>query len=399
MENANLEKKEKEEEETNVQTWDDMNLDTNILRGIFAYGFEKPSDIQKKSIPKIIAGKDVIAQAQSGMGKTAAFSISTLHRIDVSKPVVQAFLLSPTHELVKQTCAVITALGSCVEGLRIKTLIGGTSVQEDRQSIEENAPHVIVGTAGRVYDMLRRRYVSGDNIKILVLDEADEMLSQGFSDQIYNIYQQLNSEIIQVVLFSATLPAEILEMTKKFMRNPVRICMETEKLNLECIKQYYIALHNDQMKYETLKDLFAAISVSQCIIYCNSIKRVTDLQQAMLNDGFSVCAIHGSMDKGERDTEFSKFRTGSYRVLISSNVTARGIDIQHVSVVINFDIPKCPHTYLHRIGRSGRWGRKGMAINFVTHRDRYIMQNIEEHYKITIDELPSNVEEHTRACL
>jgi len=392
---------EKEEEiiiQKEVQTWDEMGLDPNILRGIYAYGFEKPSDIQKKSIPMIVSGRDVIAQAQSGMGKTAAFSISALQRIDISKPTIQAFLLSPTHELVKQTCAVITSLGAFLPGLRIKTLIGGTSVQEDKQSIDNGSPHVIVGSAGRLCDMLRRRYISGSDVKILVLDEADVMLSEGFSEQIYQIFQYMTNEI-QVAIFSATMPDEILDMTSKFMRNPVRIVMEVEKLNLECIKQYYIALYNDQMKYETLKDLFAAISVSQCIIYCNSIKRVTDLQQAMLNDGFSVCSIHGSMDKSERETEFSKFRNGSYRVLISSNVTARGIDIQHVSVVINFDVPKCPHTYLHRIGRSGRWGRKGMAINFVTQRDRYIMRSIEDHYKITIDELPSNVEEHTRGCL
>jgi len=381
-----------------IENWDDIELDPNILRGIYSYGFEKPSDIQKKSIPEIISGKDVIAQAQSGMGKTAAFSISTLQRIDISKSEVQAFILSPTHELVKQTNAVITALGSCMPGLRIKTMMGGTSIHEDKQNMDENTPHVVVGSAGRVYDMLRRRYMSGEYVKMLVLDEADEMLSQGFSDQIYNIFQQLSSEP-QVVLFSATLPDEILAMTSRFMRNPVKIVMEVEKLNLECIQQYYIALSNDAMKYDTLKDLFSAISVSQCIIYCNSIKRVMDLQDAMLKDGFSVCAIHGSMEKSEREHEFSKFRTGSYRVLISSNVTARGIDIQHVSVVINFDIPKCPHTYLHRIGRSGRWGRKGMAINFVTHRDRYIMRNIENFYKITIEELPSNVEEHTRACL
>jgi translation initiation factor 4A len=394
--NANEEKEKEKESENKIENWDDIELNPQILRGIYAYGFEKPSDIQKKSIPVIISGKDVIAQAQSGMGKTAAFSISTLQRIDVTKNETQAFMLAPTHELVKQTCNVITALGASIPQLRIKTMIGGTSIQEDKQNIDEHVPHVIVGSAGRLYDMLRRRYLSAESVKLLVLDEADEMLSQGFSQQIYNIFQYLNSDIIQVVLFSATLPDEILEITSKFMRNPVRIVMEAEKLNLECIKQYYVALHNDPMKYDTLKDLFSAISVSQCIIYCNSINRVKDLHDAMLKDGFSVGAIYGSMDKTEREKEFSQFRSGNYRVLISSNVTARGIDIQHVSVVINFDIPKCPHTYLHRIGRSGRWGRKGMAINFVTSRDTYIMRNIENHYKITMEELPANFEEHTR---
>jgi translation initiation factor 4A len=215
------------------------------------------------------------------------------------------------------------------------------------------------------------------------------MLSQGFKEQIYNIFQHFNSNI-QVAIFSATMPPDILDLTSKFMRNPIRIIMKTEELNLECIKQYYIALPNDHAKYDTLKDLFATISVSQVIIYCNSVKRVSDLYHAMTDEGFSVCHIHSSMDKTHREKEFLAFKSGSYRVLISTNLTARGIDIQQVSTVINFDIPNCPNTYLHRIGRSGRWGRKGMAINFVTRWDINYMKQIEEHYKISIEELPDN---------
>ena len=379
-------------EEPFIENWDELNLKDDLLRSIYAYGFEKPSDIQKKSIPQIIKGKDVIAQAQSGMGKTGAFSISTLQIIDMKKPKIQAILLAPTHELVKQTQNVIKSLGSMFPDLNVKTLIGGTSIQEDADSIRKNCPHIIVGCAGRVYDMFRRKYINGKDIKIMVLDEADEMLSRGFKEQIYNIFQFMN-ENIQVALFSATLPADILELTTKFMREPVKITMEVEKLNLECIKQYYIAMRNDSDKYDTLKDLFSLISVSQCIIYCNSVRRVSELYKAMTDEGFSVCCIHSSMDKVERDREFHNFRNGGYRVLISSNVTARGIDIQQVSSVINFDITKCPHTYLHRIGRSGRWGRKGMAINFVTKQDIPIMKKIENYYGINMEELPANFSE------
>jgi len=216
------------------------------------------------------------------------------------------------------------------------------------------------------------------------------MLSHGFKDQIYNIFQHF-PENIQVALFSATLPDDILTLTNKFMRNPVKIIMKKEELNLECIQQSYIALQDDFQKYDTLKDLFSIISVNQSIIYCNSVKRVIDLQKAMSDDGFSVCCIHSSMDKSDRDKIFSQFRKGEHRVLISSNITARGIDVQQVSTVINFDIPKCVHTYLHRIGRSGRWGRKGLAINFITKRDIHLMQKIESHYKITIEELQSTI--------
>jgi translation initiation factor 4A len=382
-----------------IINWDDLideNFDdkitpisTDLLRGIYAYGFEKPSDIQTKAIPTVLSGRDIIAQAQSGMGKTGAFSIGTLGIIDVNKPKLQALLMAPTHELVKQTHNVIKSIGSNLPGLKVKTLIGGTSIQDDADDIKKSCPHIIVGTAGRIYDMFRRKYIQSKDIKILVLDEADEMLSSGFKDQIYNIFQFM-TENIQVALFSATLPDDILELTKKFMRNPVEIRMEAEKLNLECITQYYIALRHDGDKYDTLKDLFSTISVSQCIIYCNSIHRVTDLYRAMMEEGFSVCYIHSSMDKVERDKAFQNFRSGSFRVLISSDVTARGIDIQQVSTVINFDITKCPHKYLHRIGRSGRWGRKGMAINFVTKQDIEIMRKIERHYNIEIKELPAS---------
>lgn len=371
-----------------MENWDELNIKTDLLRGIYAYGFEKPSEIQKKSIPIMIQGKDVIAQAQSGMGKTGAFSISTLELIDCSKSKLQALLLAPTHELAKQTLNVIKSLGSMFPQLVVKNLIGGTSIQDDAEDIRNNCPHIIVGCAGRVYDMFHRKYISSKDIRLLVLDEADEMLSRGFKDQIYNIFQFMN-ENIQVALFSATLPAEIMALTKKFMRNPVEITMEVEKLNLECIKQYYIAMRDDNDKYDTLKDLFSAISVSQCIIYCNSVKRVSELHKAMVEEGFSVCCIHSSMDKVERHKEFNNFRTGGYRVLISSNVTARGIDIQQVSTVINFDITKDPHTYLHRIGRSGRWGRKGVAINFITKYDVPVMKRIESYYGINMEELPA----------
>lgn len=370
-------------------SWDVLNIRDDILRGIYSYGYEKPSDIQKMSIPVIMSGKDVIAQAQSGMGKTGSFSIGALHRIDVSKNQTQALLLAPTHELVKQTNVVLSALGSCIQGLRTKVLIGGQSIQEDAEDIRKSAPHIIIGTAGRVCDMLRRRYLNGHYMRIIVLDEADEMLSHGFKQQIYTIFQHCSSDA-QVALFSATLPPDIMELTDKFMRAPECITMETEKLNLEAIKQYYIAVQNDFIKFDALKDLFSSISVSQCIIYCNSVKRVSDLCKAMLEDGFAVGCIHSSMSSSERATEFAKFRSGQYRVLISSNVTARGIDVQQVSTVINFDIPRDPHTYLHRIGRSGRWGRKGMAINFVTRQDVHIMKKLEGYYKINIEELPTN---------
>jgi translation initiation factor 4A len=237
--------------------------------------------------------------------------------------------------------------------------------------------------------MIRRRAINVHDVKLFVLDEADEMLSHGFKDQIYNIFQYF-SDSVQVALFSATVPDEMLIVANKFMRNPETIRVENERLSLAGIQQYFAALQDDNAKYEMLKQIFGQLSVNQSIIYANSVGRVTDLYDSMIRDGFSVCCIHSSMRKEDREKAFYEFRTGVYRVLISSNVTARGIDIQQVSTVINFDIPNCVHNYLHRIGRSGRWGRKGLAINFITRQDVSMLKRIESHYKTDIKELPEN---------
>lgn len=373
-----------------VKNWDELDLDSKLLRGIFAYGFEKPSPIQQKAIKPIIEGRDVIAQAQSGTGKTATFTIGALQRINVAQHKTQVLILSPTRELATQTSNVISNIGCFLEGLKIQTIFGGSSIEEGSSFSSKNVPHIICGCPGKVFDMMRKDKISSTNIKLIILDEADEMLSTGFKDQVYNIFQFLNDDV-QVCLLSATLPHEIVSITQKIMRNPIKISVKLEQLTLEGIRQFFIAIDDDRQKYLTLKDLFSFISLSQCIIYCNSIKRVEDLYEAMSEDEFPVCRIHSNMEKSQRDKAFNEFRNGNSRVLISSNVTARGIDIQQVSIVINFDIPKCVHTYLHRIGRSGRWGRKGVGINFITRRDIGQLKRIEEHYATQINEMPQDI--------
>jgi len=386
------------EENTNEETvldeinsWDEIDIDKNLLRGIFAYGFENPSPIQKKAIMPLIQGRDVIAQAQSGTGKTAAFSIGALSKIDLKLNETQVIILSPTRELTIQTASVVKGLGVMLEGLRVQSLFGGSSYEDSGSFLKRTEPHIICGCPGRINDLMRREKISTRNVKMVILDEADEMLSAGFKDQVYNIFTNFN-ENIQVALFSATIPANLYSIIDKIMREPVRIIVRSEMLTLEGISQFYVAVDDDRQKYATLKHIFSFISMSQCIIYCNSVKRVTDLYEAMCEDGFPVCCIHSNMDKTARERSFNDFKSGQSRVLISSNVTARGIDIQQVSIVINFDLPKCIHTYLHRIGRSGRWGRKGVGINFVTRRDVYKMREIEQHYACEVKELPSNLD-------
>ena len=370
-------------------TWEDIDeLKTQLLRGIYAYNFEKPSHIQQRAILPVIHGRDVIAQAQSGTGKTGAFGVATLQVVDCTKTEIQALIMAPTRELAKQIHDVITNLGSQMAGLRVQLLVGGTSTDEDARILKTDTPHIGVGCPGRVHDMIRRRYINARTIRLLVLDEADEMLSAGFKDQIYNIFQFLNNDV-QVCLFSATMPQELHSLSEKFMRNPIKILVQSEMLTLEGICQYYVGLDDDEGKFATLQDLFKTISMSQSIIYCNSVKRVSDLTEAMVLKGFPACCIHSGMEKDARDEAYSDFKCGKYRVLISSDVTARGIDIQQVSTVINFDLPRSVHTYLHRIGRSGRWGRKGTGISFVTRRDVKQLKDIETFYSTNICELPS----------
>jgi len=374
-----------------INSWDELEIDSLLLRGIYSYGFEVPSIIQQQAIKPLIMKKDIVVQAQSGTGKTATFTIGALANVDVKDNNTQVLVLSPTKELTIQTAKVFTGLGSMMEGLRVQALYGGSVVEEGSTFSNKKTPHVICGCPGRVFDMMRRNRISSKKIKLVILDEADEMLSAGFKEQVYNIFQYFSSTI-QVALVSATLPDSINAIIEKIMRNPVRISVKREALTLEGIAQYYIAVDDDRQKYATLKDLYGLISISSSIIYCNSVKRVQDLYEAMKEDDFSVCRIHSGMDKEERAKAFDDFRCGRTRVLISSNVTARGIDIQQVSVVVNFDIPKCVNVYLHRIGRSGRWGRKGIGINMITRRDVAKLKEIEQHYATQISEMPGNLD-------
>jgi translation initiation factor 4A len=374
-----------------INSWDELEINPKLLRGIYAYGFEKPSPIQQQAIKPLIMGKDIVVQAQSGTGKTATFTIGALSNVDVSDNNTQVLVLSPTKELTIQTAKVFESLGGMIEGLRVQALYGGSVVEEGSTFSNKKTPHVICGCPGRVFDMMRRNRISSKKIKLVILDEADEMLSSGFKEQVYNIFQYFSSTI-QVALVSATLPDSINAIVEKIMRNPVRISVKREMLTLEGISQYYIAVDDDRQKYATLKDIYSSITMSSSIIYCNSVKRVQDLYEAMKEDDFSVCRIHSGMDKEERAKAFNDFKSGSTRVLISSNVTARGIDIQQVSVVVNFDVPKCVNTYLHRIGRSGRWGRKGVGINMITRRDVAKLKEIEQHYSTQISEMPGNLD-------
>ncbi|KAI9363936.1 eukaryotic initiation factor 4A-III-like protein [Zopfochytrium polystomum] len=305
-----------------IASFDSMKLKEDLLRGIYAYNFEKPSAIQQRAIGPIINKRDVIAQAQSGTGKTATFSISVLQNINTSSRETQALILSPTRELATQIQGVILALGDYMN-VQCHACIGGTSIGEDIRKLDYGQ-HVISGTPGRVFDMINRRHLRTQHIKMLVLDEADEMLNKGFRDQIYDIYRYLPPRT-QVVLLSATLPHEVLEMTTKFMTDPVRVLVKRDELTLEGIKQFFVAVEKEEWKFDTLCDLYETLTITQAVIFCNTRRKVEWLTQKMREANFTVASMHGEMPQKERDAIMQDFRQGSSRVLITTDVWARGI--------------------------------------------------------------------------
>lgn len=369
-------------------TFEDMKLKSNLLKGIYGYGFEAPSAIQSRAIMQIITGKDTIAQAQSGTGKTATFSIGMLEVIDTKSKELQSIILSPTRELAVQIQNVVKQLGSYMN-IQTHGCIGGTHLGDDIKKLQQGQ-QIISGTPGRVVDMIKRRSLITRNVKMLILDEADELLTKGFKEQIYEIYKTLPATV-QVVVVSATLTREVIEMTGKFMNNPTKILVKRDEVSLEGIKQYQIQCEKEEWKFDTLCDLYDNLTITQAVIFCNTKVKVNWLSEQMKKQNFTVVAMHGDMKQDERDSIMNDFRTGNSRVLISTDVWARGIDVQQVSLVINYDLPLDKENYIHRIGRSGRFGRKGVAVNLITKDDTTEIRDIERYYSIKIREMPGNI--------
>ena len=369
------------------ESFDDLDIKSNLLRGIYGNGYEIPSAIQQKAIRPVIDGRDIIAQAQSGTGKTATFSIGVLERIEETLDETQSIILAHTRELALQIETVIQKLTKYMD-VTLNLSVGGTPVRQNIDELLKN-PHIVIGTPGRVLDMINKKALNTKYLKILVLDEADEMLSKIFSNQIYDIFRFLPNNI-QVGLFSATMTPEFFSLSDCFMRNPVKILVKNDELTLEGIKQYYINLEHNEYKFDTLCDLYDVCNISQTIIYCNSRSMVEDLYNKLSETDFSATCIHGDLSQEERNKIMEDFRNGSSRILISTDLLSRGIDIQQISLVINYDIPNNIDSYIHRIGRSGRYGRKGTSINFLTRYDLKKMKDIEEYYSTIIEELPAD---------
>jgi translation initiation factor 4A len=383
-------------EPTRYSSFDDMPLHASVLRGVYSAGFERPSPIQQRAIGAIIRGGDVIAQAHSGTGKTAAFSIGVLQRLDMRCRDPQALILAPTRELAEQIHDNFAMFGAFMQprsasggsAPRLSSLFVGQSQRAiDVQALRDGVLAAI-GTPGRVADLIRRSALRVDKLRVMVLDEADEMLSVNFADQIHDVFRFVPRDV-QLCLFSATMPDGVLELCTKFMRNPTRILIPQERQTLEGIKQFFVSL-DDTSKLDALLDLYESVSIAQSVVFCNTRRRVEWVASRLSAEHHTVASLHASMDAAERGLVMRAFKRGESRVLVTTDLVARGIDVQHVNYVINFDVPLNRECYLHRIGRSGRYGRRGVAINFVAPAEATLLREIEDHYHTAVDELPED---------
>ncbi len=381
-----IEEEEAKKSEFYCENFEKMELDDRVLHGVYSYGFDKPSIVQSRAIKAVKTRQDCIVQAQSGTGKTATFSIGTLSNIDFEIKSCQAIILAPTRELADQIHKVISALAHYT-GAKISLCVGKMRLDDNIKQSQ-----IVVGTTGRVFDCINRGSIDVSKIRMLVMDEADEMLSEGFKVQVYEIFQKLPDDI-QVCLFSATLSPEVIEVSNNFMEEPLKILIKQEFVTLKGISQFYVNCIKDEYKLEILLDVYKRYMYSQSIVYVNSKNKCCWLASELIRRNHTVLYIDSSMQQKERSRIMREFRNGTCRILITTNLLSRGIDIQGVNLVINYDLPNPNNieSYVHRIGRCGRYGRKGVAINFITPNDFYIIQNIRRYYSTTIEELPENL--------
>jgi len=370
-------------------SFEEMNLSENLMRGIFAYGFEKPSAIQTKGIMPISEGRDVLAQAQSGTGKTGTFVIGALSRIDESIKKPQVLVLVHVRELAIQITNVASALGDKM-GVKVLCAVGGNPLRDDIRMLE-NGCQFVVGTPGRVYDLVSRNALDRSEIRVLILDEADQMLDDLFYKQVMCILEKGFPEKTRVALFSATMPDQVVEVANKILNDPVRILIPPDSVRLDGIQQFYINLDREDHKFECICDLYKNLNISQAVIFCNKRQKAEVLAEKMSAQGYPVTCLHGELEKPERTRRMKDFVSGNTRVMVATDIIARGIDVQQISLVINYELPMNRENYVHRIGRAGRYGRKGTTINLLLPEEEAMMTDICEHYTMKVTTLPENI--------
>ena len=372
---------------TKGNDFEEFCIKRELLMGIFEKGWEKPSPIQEASIPVALLGKDVLARAKNGTGKTGAFIIPVLQRVDTSLNHIQALIIVPTRELALQTSQICIELSKHIKA-RVMVTTGGTNLKDDIMRIYENV-HIIIATPGRILDLMDKKVAKVDKCKILVLDEADKLLSQDFKGLLDSVIAHLPKDR-QILMYSATFPLTVENFMKKHLHDPYELNLMDE-LTLKGVTQYY-AFVQERQKVHCLNTLFSKLQINQSIIFCNSTQRVELLAKKIAELGYSCYYIHAKMSQPHRNRVFHDFRNGLCRNLVCSDLFTRGIDIQAVNVVINFDFPKMAETYLHRIGRSGRYGHLGIAINLITYEDRLVLHRVEQELGTEIKPIPKVID-------
>ena len=372
---------------TKDNDFEDYFLKRELLMGIYEKGFEKPSPIQEEAIPILLQGRNILARAKNGTGKTAAFIIPCLEKVDTSKNHVQVLILVPTRELALQTSAIVKEIGKHM-GVQCMVTTGGTTLREDIMRLYSTV-HILVATPGRVLDLADKGVAKLGECSTVIMDEADKLLSPEFQP----VLEQLIGHTApkrQICLFSATFPVTVKQFKDRHVPNPYEINL-MEELTLKGITQFY-AFVKERQKVHCLNTLFSKLDINQSIIFCNSVNRVELLAKKITELGFSCFYIHAKMQQSHRNRVFHEFRHGAVRHLVCSDLFTRGIDIQSVNVVINFDFPRNAETYLHRIGRSGRFGHLGLAINLITYEDRHNVFRIEQELGTEIKPIPQVID-------
>ncbi|CAN6861051.1 unnamed protein product [Brassica oleracea var. botrytis] len=373
---------------TKGNEFEDYFLKRELLMGIYEKGFERPSPIQEESIPIALTGRDILARAKNGTGKTAAFCIPVLEKIDQDNNVIQALIIVPTRELALQTSQVCKELGKHLK-IQVMVTTGGTSLKDDIMRLYQPV-HLLVGTPGRILDLTKKGVCVLKDCSVFVMDEADKLLSQEFQPSVEHLISFLPQNR-QILMFSATFPVTVKDFKDRFLTNPYIINLMDE-LTLKGITQFY-AFVEERQKIHCLNTLFSKLQINQSIIFCNSVNRVELLAKKITELGYSCFYIHAKMLQDHRNRVFHDFRNGACRNLVCTDLFTRGIDIQAVNVVINFDFPKTAETYLHRVGRSGRFGHLGLAVNLITYEDRFNLYRIEQELGTEIKQIPPHIDQ------
>jgi superfamily II DNA/RNA helicase len=373
--------------------FNDLNLNENLLKGVYLYGFTKPSKIQITGIQNINSGKDCLLQSQAGTGKTATYLLGVLNRLDLNETKTQVIILTPTHELAEQVYDVASSLGKFLN-IKICKCIGGTDLNITREQLKNS--QIVIGTIGRINHMIKEKRLSLHSIKTIILDEADELLTDGYNEKLQNLFDKC-SDGIQCCMISATFTPVIFYVAKKIMHEPVKILLKNSEVAVELISQFYVNVETEDLKFDTLLDLYSLISTSQAIIFCNTVEKVDWLKQKLVENNFEITCIHGKLTQKEREDVIKDFRDGKTRILLTTDLLSRGIDIPLVNLVINYDLPINKETYIHRIGRCGRFDKKGVSITMVKMEepaDMKMFNRFKHFYKLNIKELPDNIQKY-----